>query len=530
MMSKNIPFQACKVLFAATVASAVMLPALHAQTITAVMHSSLRVVDPIMTTAHITRNHGYMIYDTLFATDEKNTIQPQMVDKWKVSADGKSYTFTLRPGLKWHDGAPVTADDCVSSIKRWAQQDKMGQLMSAQMTEMKALNAQNFVMSFKEPTDLALRALAKPSGIAPFMMPKRIADTPSTQPIKEFIGSGPFKMVVAEFRPGLQVVYEKNTDYVPRKEKASGMAGGKVVYVERVKWIAAPDAMTSLNALVSGEVDYLEQLPYDLAPIIEGNPDIKVEVLDPQGYQTVMRMNHLHPPFDNKLVRQAAMYAVGQESVLQAMIGNPKYYETCAALFGCGLPYESQAGAEVTIKSNIAKAKALLKEAGYQNTPVVILQPTDTPSVNTQPVVIAQALRDAGFNVDMQAMDWQTVVTRRAVQAAPSAGGWNIFATNNVMAEALDPLRAFGVAANGKQAWFGWPDVPKIEELRLEFARTTDEEKRKKLANTIQALVIEEGVIMPMGQYFVPGAFRKNLTGMLASPVPVFWNIKKTKS
>lgn len=207
-MSMHTRFSMRKLVLAASLASAfvVAAPAVHAQTITAVMHSSVRVLDPVITTAHITRNHGYMIYDTLLATNAKNEIQPQMVEKWDVSADGKSYTFTLRPGLKWHDGAPVKAEDCVASIKRWAEQDKMGQMMNRQLAEMRVIDDNSFVMSFKEPTDFALRALAKPSGMTPFMMPKRIAETPSNQAIKEFIGSGPFKMVQAEFKPGLQVV------------------------------------------------------------------------------------------------------------------------------------------------------------------------------------------------------------------------------------------------------------------------------------------------------------------------------------
>ncbi|TQM99437.1 peptide/nickel transport system substrate-binding protein [Acidovorax temperans] len=496
-------------------------------TINAVMHSPLRVLDPIITTAHITRNHGYMIYDTLLATDKDNKIRPQMVQDWKASDDGRTYTFKLRDGLKWHDGAAVTAEDCVASIKRWATQDKMGQLLTSEMTGMKVVDASTFQISMKEPSDLAVRALAKPSGVAPFMMPKRIADTPPTQAITQYIGSGPFKMVMAEFKPGVQVVYEKNTDYVPRAEPASGLAGGKKVLVDRVKWIATPDAMTSVNALANGEVDYLEQVPFDLEPIVSANKDIIIKVLDPQGYQTVMRMNFLHAPFNNKKIRQAAMYAVGQEPVLQAVVGNPKYYKTCAAVFGCEGPYASQEGADVTIKANPKKAQELLKEAGYDGTPVVILQPTDTPSVNSQPVVIGQALRAAGFKVEMQAMDWQTVVTRRAVQAPVKEGGWNIFATNNVMAEASDPLRAFGVAANGKGAWFGWPDVPEIERLRVAFSRTPDEAKRKEFAGQIQKLVIDEGVLLPMGQYYVPAAYRKSLSGALESPVPVFWNIQK---
>lgn len=497
------------------------------KTINAVMHSPLRVLDPVITTAHITRNHGYMIYDTLLATDKDNQIRPQMVQGWSVSDGGRSYTFKLREGLKWHDGGAVTAEDCVASLQRWATQDKMGQLLSSEMAAIKVLDAASFQITMKEPSDLPLRALAKPSGVAPFMMPKRIADTPPTQAITQFIGSGPFKMVMAEFKPGVQVVYEKNADYRPRTEPASGLAGGKKVLVDRVKWIAMPDAMTSVNALANGEIDYLEQLPFDLEPIVRANKDIHIQVLDPQGYQTVMRMNHLHAPFNHRKIRQAAMLAVGQEAVLQAMIGNPQYFKTCAALFGCGAPYDSQEGAEVTVKAHPKKAQELLKEAGYDGTPVVILQPTDTPSVNTQPVVIGQALRAAGFKVQMQAVDWQTVITRRAVQSAPKDGGWNLFATNNVMAEASDPLRAFGVAANGRQAWFGWPDVPEIERLRIQFSRAADEGQRKQLAGQIQKLVIDEGVLLPMGQYYVPAAYRKSISGALEAPVPVFWNIQK---
>lgn len=528
-MTWKLGFSIKKFTLAAAMAGALAAGApLQAQTITAVMQSGIRVLDPVITTAHITRDHGYMIYDTLLGTDADNKIQPQMVEKWDVSADGRSYTFTLRPGLKWHDGQPVTAEDCVASIKRWAAQDKMGQLMTEMMSGMQALDANRFTISFKEPTDIALRALAKTSGITPFMMPRRIAETPPGQPIKEYVGSGPFKMVVSEFKPGLQIVYEKNKDYVPRSEPASGTAGGKVVKVDRVKWITMPDSTTAVNALTNGEIDFIEQMPYDLLPLVESDASIKVDVFDPEGYQSVMRMNHLNPPFDNKLVRQAAMYAVDQQDVLQALIGNPKYFRTCAALFGCGLPYDSQAGAEVTVKGNIAKAKELLKQAGYHNEPVVILQPTDLDTVKAQPVVIAQALRKAGFNVQMQAMDWQTLVTRRASMAPLSEGGWNIFATNNVLAEAFDPLRAFGVAANGKQAWFGWPDVPKIEELRKQFALTTDPAELKKLADQIQALVIEEGVLMPLGQFTVPAVYRKNITGLVRGPIPVFWNLSKT--
>ena len=500
----------------------------NAQTITAVMQSGLRVMDPIMSSAAITNIHGYMIYDTLLGLDANYKVQPQMAEKWQVSADGKTYTFTLRNGLKWHDGAPVKADDCVASIKRWAEQDIMGQVMMTLVVDMKVLDDKTFQIAFKEPTDMVLGALAKIGTRTAFMMPKRIAETPSTQPIKEYIGSGPFKFVAAEFKPGLKVVYEKNKDYVPRSEPASWTAGGKVVYVDRVEWIAMPDDMTAVNALLNREIDYMELVPFDLLPMLQDKKDVKVAILDNLGLWTYMRFNFLYPPFNNRLIRQAAMYAVGQEPILKALVGDPKYYKTCAAVFGCGTPYASTYGTEIVVPSNLDKAKQLLKEAKYDGTPVVILHPTDNKQVSTQPVVIADALRKAGFTVDLQSMDWQTLVTRRASDKPPAEGGWNIHATTGPLVGITDPLRNQAVAANGKRAWFGWPDVPKIEELRQQFARTSNPAEAKKIAEEIQRLVIDEGVVVPQGQFVLPTAYSANLTGVLNSPVALFWNIKKT--
>ncbi|CAN7681603.1 ABC transporter substrate-binding protein [Caballeronia sp. LjRoot34] len=516
-------------LLAAACAAALLgaAPGVSAQTVTAVMQSSLRVLDPVMTTAHATRDFGYMIFDTVLALDANGQVKPQMAEKWTVSPDGKTYTFTLRPGLKWHDGTKVTAADCVASIKRWAEQDKLGQLMIPLMTEMKAIDDNTFSMSFKEPTDLALQALSKPSGSPAFMMPARIAATPSTTPLKEFIGSGPFKFVAAEYKPGLQAVFEKNKDYVPRNEPPSGLAGGKKVYVDRVKWIAMPDSMTGVNALTSGEIDYMQTVPFEMVPMLEGNNAVKVENLSPENTQTVMRFNFLNPPFDNKLIRQAAMIAVKQEDVLKALVGNPKYYTRCVAIFGCNGLYASNAGADIAATGNLAQARALLKQAHYDGTPVVILQTTDVANLSPQPVVIGQALKNAGFNVKMEAMDWQTVVSRRASQAPIDKGGWSIFSTNNDGVEVRDPLTAFGVAANGKRAWFGWPDVPAIETLRGDFIKTTDQARRKQITDQIQKLVIDEGVLVPLGEYYMPSAYSKKLSGIVKSPVPLFWNLKK---
>src|SRR5882672_6202003 len=373
------------------------------KTITAVMHSDLRIIDPGFTTAYITRDHGYMVYDTLLATDSNFKIQPQMAD-WKVSDDKLTYTFTLRDGLKWHDGAPVTAEDCVASLKRWAKVDAMGQKLMDFTAALEATDARTITLKLKEPYGLVLESLGKPSSLVPFMMPKRLAETPPNQQIKEQVGSGPFKFVAAEFQPGVKAVYEKNRDYVPRKEAPSWTSGAKIVKVDRVEWITMADAQTAVNALQSGDIDFMETTPFDLAPILEGNKDLKVEVLNKFGFQTLGRMNFLHPPFDNVKVRRAAFLAMNQKDVLDALVGNPKYYQICGAFFVCGTPLETDVGAESVVKGNgMAEAKKELAASGYDGTPVVIMAPGDVVTLKAQPIVAAQLLREAGFKVDVQA-------------------------------------------------------------------------------------------------------------------------------
>src|ERR1700676_2214605 len=301
---------------AVALAALLPLPSLAAgKTITAVMHSDLRVIDPGMTTAYITRDHGYMVYDTLLATDSNFKIQPQMAD-WKVSDDKLTYTFTLRDGLKWHDGAPVTAEDCVASLKRWSRSDNMGQKLMDFTASIEATDAKTITLKLKEPYGLVLESIGKPSSYVPFMMPKRLAETPPNQQIKEQIGSGPFKFVQAEFQPGVKAVYERNAKYVPRREPPSWTAGGKVVKVDRVEWITMADAQTAMNALQSGDIDFMENPSWDILPVLAANPDLKVETLNKLGFQTVGRMNFLFPPFDNVKVRRAALMALNQKDVL----------------------------------------------------------------------------------------------------------------------------------------------------------------------------------------------------------------------
>ena len=519
---------------AALAASTTIVPsgavmAQDAETITAVMHSGLRVLDPIITTAHITRNHGYMIYDVLIAVDSNFEVKPQMAD-FAVSDDGLIYTFTLRDGLKFHNGEPVTAADAVASLKRWGERDSGGQLIFDVTASLEARDDKTITWTLTKPFKPLLDIVGKQSAVPPFIMPASVAETPSSEAITDYTGSGPFVFVESEFEPGVSVTYQKFADYLPRKDPADWMSGGKVVNVDRVRWVTMPDAQTAMNALVSGEIDYLEQSQIDLLPILEASPDVVVEVRDPLGYQTMGRMNFKHPPFDNEQIRQAALMAMGQEPVLATLIGNPEYYSLCGAIFGCGTPLASETGAD-TLKSggDPAGAKKLLEQAGYDGKPIVLMQPTDVTTLTAQPIVAAQQLREAGFTVDMQAMDWQTLVTRRASQAAPADGGWNIFFTNWMVPEITSPLINPMVNGRGDDAWFGWPEDADLEALRDEFIAADTPEAQAEVAERIQAHVIKVVNYIPLGQYLTVQARRSNIVDMIPSPVPVFWQIDKAE-
>lgn len=494
-------------------------------TVKFVPHAGLRVLDPIWTTAYLVRNHGYMVYDQLFAVDSNLKPQPQMVDKWSVSADGLTYTFALRSGLKWHDGAPVTAKDCVVSIKRWAARDPLGTKLMSLTESLEANGAHSFVLKLKEPFGLVLDAMAKPSGNALVMMPERVAATDPMKPIEDFIGSGPFKFIKEEFKPGERAVYEKFKDYIPRTEPPSGLAGGKRVYLDRVEWVYIPDANTAVTALNNGEIDIMEAPPVDLLPILQGNPKISVQIFDPLGLQGAIRFNHLTPPFNNPKMRQAVLYMIAQEDVMRLVVGDPKFMKACATIFICGTPYATMAGAE-GIRQNFDKAKALLKEAGYNGEKVVVIDPTDLYVLHAMVGGVGPMLRKGGLNVEVQAMDWSTALTRRVKKEPVEQGGWNIFVTAWQAVDLVSPLTHGNLNALCEKGNYGWYCDPTITELQDRWSRTTDPARSKALAADLQREAYLSGAYVPLGQYQQPGAFR-SITGVVQAPIPVFWNLRK---
>jgi peptide/nickel transport system substrate-binding protein len=489
--------------------------------------ADLRILDPITTTAGITRNHGYMVYDTLFATDAKFDIQPQMVDKWQLSKDKLNYTFTLRDGLAFHDGQPVRSVDCIASVERWAKRDALGQKLAEATEAWTAVNDKTFRLKLRKPFPLTLQALGKLSANVPFIMPERIAKTDASKNISEAIGSGPFKFVKEEWTPGSKVVYVKNNDYVPRKEPPSWAAGGKIVRVDRVEWVYIPDPATAAAALNAGEADWWEYVPPDLIPLLSKNKNVRVENRDALGYVGVLRFNFLQRPFNNQQMRQALLYVVDQRDYLLAIAGGEKNGRTCYSFFICGAPLASEAILEpLKGKRDIDRAKKLIQESGYKGEKIVIISATDQPLAHSQSLVTVELLRKLGLNVELQVSDWGTLITRRTSKEPVDKGGWSIFHTAFVAPDISSPATA-AMVASGENAWFGWPADKKLEDLRDAWFSANDESAAKKASDEVQREAVNFVPYIPTAQFMLPAAYRSNLSGAIVSPVVVLWNVEK---
>ncbi len=514
-----------------TASALVVAPGVLAQekVLRVVPHSNLAVLDPIWTTAYMSRNHGYMIYDTLFGTDADGKVKPQMVESWNESPDKRLWTFKLRKGLEFHDGKPVTADDVIASLQRWGKRDAMGSALMQFVQRMDAPAPDTFRIFLGEACGFVLEALGKPSSNVPFIMTKRIAETDAFKQIEEHIGSGPYVFKRDEFKPGDKAVYTKFAKYVPRSEPASGTTGGKRVYVDRVEWnLALRDAQAQVSALQKGEVDIIEALGFDHFETVKADKSLQLPKYANYGLQYMARFNHLHKPFDNPKVRQAVIAAFSQDAFLRAQVGVKELYKPCGSMFICGSPYGSTAGSDLQMKSNMKKAQDLLKASGYDGTTIVVMKPTDLASIQKLPDVAAQLLRQAGFKVDLQAMDWQTLVGRRAKKDAPDKGGWHMFLTAWQAFDVWSPIANPTTDTRGeKSTWFGWATDEKLVELRNQFMRATDDGVKKKLADQMHARMFEVGTHVALGEYDQPLAARKNISGFFVTNGNIYWNLKK---
>jgi peptide/nickel transport system substrate-binding protein len=502
----------------------------RSRTLVFVPQAALTSLDTVWGTATVTRNHAFMVFDTLYGLDDSLTPRPQMAEGHLVDDGGLRWTVRLRPGLLFHDGSPVLARDCVASLKRWMARDSMGQTLAGRVDSLDATDDRTLVFRLRRRFPALLAALAKLLPSPPVIMPERLALTDPFKQVSELIGSGPFRFVPGEYVSGVRSVCERFASYRPRDEAPALTSGGKRVLVDRVEWRVIPDAATAAAALRTGEVDWWEQPLPDLVPLLRQDPGVTVTHLDPYGLFPVLRFNHLQGPTTNRALRQAILAAIDPREVMLGVMGDePGGFNAPVGCFPAGTAFASDAGMDRIGRADrdMTRIKALLAEAGYAGEKIVLMHPTDQPSYDAMSQVVSAALKRIGLAVDDQAMDWGTVVQRRASKAPLDKGGWSLFATSFSALDYADPLTIPAMRGNGDAAWYGWPTLPEMERLRDSWIETPDAGEQTRLARAMQLLALTEALYVPLGQYFPFAGFRRTLTGHLKGPLPLFWNVVK---
>lgn len=482
-------------------------------------------LDPVTATSYVIRNHGYLVYDTLFATDETFAVRPQMVSDWQTALDGLKWTFHLRDGLRFHDGQAVGAKDCIASIERWSKRDAFGQTFAAFVERYGVEDAQTFSIRLKQPFPLLLNALGKLSSNVPFIMPERVALADAFRPISDPTGSGPWRFERNQWVPGQNAIYTRHAEYRPREEPPSWAAGGKVAKIDRIEWLAAAEPAAAVGAMLQGEVDWFEQPPIDLVPVLRKTGMTIRNV--PLGMILLLRFNHLQPPFNNADVRRAVMMAMNQDDYMQAVVGSPDYYREAKTFFTPGTPMSSGSGGAEAMQADQSRAKVMLRDAGYKGEKVVLLAPADQPIAYNQALVTQQLLQQLGMTVDLLLSDWGTFIGRRANRGTVEAGGWSVFHTLWSGADVLNPALHPLIRANGAAAFFGWPEDAELEALRARWIATADVAEQKSLAALIEQRAFQVVPYAPAGLVQQPMAISPKLKGVINSPVQFFWNTEK---
>lgn len=496
-----------------------------------VVNVGLQNLDPVSSPSFVTRNFAYLVFDTLVSLDGQGRYRPQMLEGWETSADKLTWTFRLRSGLAFHDGNPVTSEDVVASLKRWGARDAIGRRLMAATAELTAPSPNTFVLKLSRPFGGVIDALGKPSVHVPMIMPARIASaTPPTQQVSEIVGSGPFVFLRNEWVPGDRASFRRNEKYVPRSEPADGLAGGKVAKFERVEMLTMPDISLRYAALTRNEVDYLEYAPVDLIPRMRRDRNLVfAQAAGRAELMYAVSINHFQAPMDNVLVRRAIQQCLDRAEVLNgAGFGGDLGRPDCTAMFMCGAPYENNGGRDQIAEPSIEKAKALLAEAGYKNEKVVVLHPLDSPLLNPFGSVLIDRMKRAGFNLDVQGLEWSAIAQRWSQKNPLESGGWSVVPVVYTGFDMADPLSNLGIGYNctGNQPW-GYCD-DKLSPVIAQFEAESDPAKRATLATEIQKLAVEAATFPIAGQFRSPAVWRRELSGVIDFGFPVIWNMERT--
>jgi peptide/nickel transport system substrate-binding protein len=498
-----------------------------ARTLRFVPQGGLTVLDPVFTTSPVTAQHGFAIYDTLFAVNARQEVRPQMAEGAAFSDDGRTCLIRLRDELKFHNGEPVLARDCVASLIRWTGRNLSGQAIAEQVDTWGTQDDRTIKIALKRRLPSLLSLVAGDSGFMPFIMPEHVAATSPFKQVTETIGSGPYRFVKDEFVPGSSAAYRRNELYVPRQEPPDASSGGKVAHFDRVEWNAMPDFATATAALRAGEVDWCEHVPADLVPVLRRDPELTVGNAVPSGYTGMLRFNHLQPPFNNVAYRRAVLMAVNQADYMATVSGtDPTASRACKSFFACGRIYGREIGTR-SMPADLEAARAALKAAGYHGEKVVLLSPADSAALGPMGDVTHDLLTKMGMSVEMVVTDNATLQQRRMSKEPVEKGGWSIF-HGFLSASHLDNPVGNGFARRmGGAGFFGWYADEALEQHVREWLFAETETSRETAADAYQSRAFETVPSIPLGQFHIRTAYRKNLVGRVDGYGVYLWNLRR---
>ena len=483
-------------------------------TLRVVSQASISTIDPISSSAWVAWAVGTQIYDVPFASDGSFQPQLQMLEDWSISDDGLVWSFTIRDGLMWHDGDPVTAEDFKATLERAFDSYYTGWKELGSRATAGVVDDKTWTLTFEEPFGLVLDSLAFNTEGFPIQKASVIKDTPAERGggvLQEHIGSGPYQFV--DWDVGNRIILERFDDYVSRTEAPSGHAGAKYAFVDSIEFHEIPDVQTRLSLLETMEVDFIDTAPLDFFDIMRDNPEIDVYT-DPIGRWPVMIINHRRIPFMDVKARKALQAAVPHEAIMAAY-GPPGLRGLCSAVFICGLRWDTKIGEENYNQNDVEKAKQLLAESNYDGRPIVAMTPVDQPTIHPILTVAEQNLREAGFNLDLNFVDWATLKSRRV-----KPDDWDIFTTWGAAAAASPLTNRLGVGD------LGGFESDRVTELREAFFNATSEDEQRGLIEQLQLTYYEEVPYVVIGFFSGIHAAGNWVRGFDSRALwPAYWNV-----
>lgn len=485
--------------------------------------TDLTGLDPFFSATDMTTHHVGLVFETLYAMDETLTPRPHLVEGTAIEDDGKRWRITLREGIRFHDGEPLRAQDAVASIQAWIRTgDAFARKIASVTDSLEATSDRELQFRLKKPFPLLAHGLAKPASVIPCIMPARIAEIAGSGKPIDVVGTGPYRYLPAERLAGARLAYIRYDTYRTRQEAPSYMAGARIAHFGRVEWHIIPDSSTAAASLQKGEIDWMHDLPPDLAPLLRRDPKVRVQVQDFIGGELYLRMNGLHPPFNNPAIRRAVLAGIDQSNFMQAAFGDDKsLWRTPVGVWSLGKPMSTDAGTEA-MAGDLARARRLLSEAGYRGEKVVVLHAGDYPMVSAVGLVGADLLRRMGFDVDVVTLEYPAANQRRNSRNPPTQGGWNVFFGPFNGYNRYDPAAHVGI----NPAFSGWIPLDEIQTLRDRWFDEPNLEQRQAIARDIQMLVWRDVPYIPLGNYSPLTAFRSELSGVIKGGA-TFFNVKR---